>query len=1109
MISYKDRTIEVHNVFSNTSKTDKDLNLLKEGSLANAVVLCCPPNFLDQSAYGTVTDGKSGMLKEIDKNKNNQDYGYHYAISSKCDEKQFENKYKTDEYEYCIPRRIMKFYEGEVNGFAEIKDKNGNKVEPEKVCISVLLLPPSKNFVAYEFRTIMEVASLLHENKLTINDLYRSFDIKKETYGPFYMLDTDIWNKYKDLVDKFLSFLNANEDKDKSDLYSYINEQFKDDEHYIDGTCLTKIYNDVEIKMPAYESPFKEAAKAYTDDNKWQQIDSIIDEYVSKIFKDHTTDEQIQDYVNGFIQESNTNGGQVIEGSLQSKEQPTKNKLQYRINKITPFNDCKCMKATDQLQAEEKSEELKTEPIYPDLITPPGGSISVADGESISSVQSQSNTALTIEEFEKRQHTFNIADFDNISKNTTGRPINCEDEFPVDEQIKKLQKHGPKVKIDKITYDFTEDNHLRSPLGKTLAKNLNMIYDICTEQAKRTEKRLVLIENNLATVMRNLFRLSSRININCVYYGGQSVYGKYKCIRCLKDNRINDGAIVTLDQCLCCTRYEPIEGQVYAILDETGSNVSQVIDDIQMSYMSLEQYQTLNRNEQMYTEMNNANLKADSEDIPKQFIDDKWKDTDKEQEEKKKSDVVVTDEDENKAGNDETDSVYEHIEKSETAKDKTYKNGFEMKWDDVLLETQKENVNEYELENKELNKTITSEEKRKIGRAEFKDSREKNNQYEVLEYNIKNYEINGFGNSTEIGSGVIGNATEVRNKIVAYAQNAVKLQQEGKAGYSMGNRHNHDDKAINGKHYWDCSSLAESAYAAAGITGIGSTTVDEYSFDLRSAGGKLIPLANISEALPGDMVWFCRDGKAYNTEDDMQNVPYTNDSLLHHVAIYVGNNEFIEAQGRKRGIVQSSIEGRDVIGFGRPKALIDADAAASASSCGQVKLDDARLEKIAQGFEQELLVFTSQGKTTPLTGAGAYICQSAKKHNLSPLFCMGILGQESGFGTDGSNVSINNPFNIRKGAKGSTGEKNGWSVFPSIKEGIDAWTDLLSRYPQNFGCDMTNCYSVEQYYCPASDGNTPRKWSSGVYYFAKKIADLAGVDVDIQRGCEPLSGYEC
>ena len=277
--------------------------------------------------------------------------------------------------------------------------------------------------------------------------------------------------------------------------------------------------------MPAYESPFKEAAKAYTDDNKWQQIDSIIDEYVSKIFKDHTTDEQIQAYVNGFIQESNTNGGQVIEGSLQSKEQPTKNKLQYRINKITPFNDCKCMKATDQLQAEEKSEELKTEPIYPDLITPPGGSISVADGESISSVQSQSNTALTIEEFEKRQHTFNIADFDNISKNTTGRPINCEDEFPVDEQIKKLQKHGPKVKIDKITYDFTEDNHLRSPLGKTLAKNLNMIYDICTEQAKRTEKRLVLIENNLATVMRNLFRLSSRININCVYYGGQSVYG--------------------------------------------------------------------------------------------------------------------------------------------------------------------------------------------------------------------------------------------------------------------------------------------------------------------------------------------------------------------------------------------------------------------------------------------------------------------------------------------------------------------------------------------------------------------------------------------------------
>ena len=51
-----------------------------------------------------------------------------------------------------------------------------------------------------------------------------------------------------------------------------------------------------------------------------------------------------------------------------------------------------CERDFDTLIGNISPNSLEVEPIYPDLITPPGGSISVADGESISSVQSQSNT---------------------------------------------------------------------------------------------------------------------------------------------------------------------------------------------------------------------------------------------------------------------------------------------------------------------------------------------------------------------------------------------------------------------------------------------------------------------------------------------------------------------------------------------------------------------------------------------------------------------------------------------------------------------------------------------------------------------------------------------
>ena len=63
----------------------------------------------------------------------------------------------------------------------------------------------------------------------------------------------------------------------------------------------------------------------------------------------------------------------------------------------------------------------------------------------------------------------------------------------------------------------------------------------------------------------------------------------------MRDNRVQDGQIVQLDQCLSCTRYEPVYGQVYDIMNSIGSNVAAILDDTQMGYMSLDDYAEFSR----------------------------------------------------------------------------------------------------------------------------------------------------------------------------------------------------------------------------------------------------------------------------------------------------------------------------------------------------------------------------------------------------------------------------------------------------------------------------------------------------------------------------------
>lgn len=509
-----------------------------------------------------------------------------------------------------------------------------------------------------------------------------------------------------------------------------------------------------------------------------------------------------------------------------------------------------------------------------------------------SNVKPLSNV-LSLEELEKREKTFNIKDYKDAKKIVNGKPINNNDPYPVDDKIKELESHQPKLKIDEVNSKLHDCNHPGSVIGPAVAKNFAMVQDEIITLAKRTERRMVKVENILATMMRNIFRIGSRMNINCTYYGGQDVYGKYKTIRCLHDDRINDGQSMTLDQCMNCTRYEPILGQVYAILDENATNLSQVLDDIQMAYMTMDEYAKLTRTEEMHSERQYADITNNPAEQPKTFYDQ----------------------------NKEKDKTEQEVE------------GFKMDWTETQLETQRPNIAEYDIEGLTAKKPTIEDENQGTVEKEFKDTITENEEYETLKYNSEDYDFSNFGTSfSGIGdSGVTGTfgmgASELRNKIVEYANNAYQLCLDGKAGYSQAHRYSHLDNALNGISYWDCSSLVEGAYVSAGFTSIKGTTYDEFPACLPTVGGILLHVSEMDKAKPGDIV-FVTSQSPLPSADNMANATV---NQIYHVGIYVGEGYYIHASTSKeiltKQIKRSEVSNNSkIFAFGRPKELVEADA---------------------------------------------------------------------------------------------------------------------------------------------------------------------------------------
>lgn len=433
------------------------------------------------------------VLKDIEKkNTTENGYGYHYVLT--------QNK----SYKLCPDHKA-------INNIGKSLNYIGNNVfggKPNEKLISILLvILDNEDYEKTEKSFVYEIQRLLKANKLYTDNVWRAFDIAQDMPSPLHMLNLDIFKSYIGELNKFVPPpITGSEATEDSQTFNYV----KDVEY-------------PSISSVDFKSPFKKLA-----DDK----DVTINGYVTSIYYDNKGKEK--EYAAKF--KAWDKGLEAAKkpsstGEVHTKDLKTENNLQYTITNYPPSGSCGCARDFDSLDGTLNTRDTMVEPIYPDLITPPGANITIANGTSESAVPSSSNATLTPEEFENRQKRFSFDNFDEVKKETIGRPINCDDDFPVDEQIKKLEEHFPKVKIDKIRFKVEDTNHDGSFIGKALANNNAMIYDILSDISRRTEQRLVKIENNLSTVMRNLFRMSSRVNINCVYYGGQSVYGK-KILNC-------------------------------------------------------------------------------------------------------------------------------------------------------------------------------------------------------------------------------------------------------------------------------------------------------------------------------------------------------------------------------------------------------------------------------------------------------------------------------------------------------------------------------------------------------------------------------------------------
>lgn len=282
-----------------------------------------------------------------------------------------------------------------------------------------------------------------------------------------------------------------------------------------------------------------------------------------------------QDNTTSDVTKTSDDGKSTDKNTPEAKKEDQANK-DNKDNKDKKSEDAKVENNT--LSAQDKTPQKLNPPLYA------YDTINVDDcfnvGLPITSVAAYGSEAAKyqmtrMQSIAQRQIQFDPTKHDNAVKvPTPGMVPNHSDPFPTDLRIRDLELHMPRIVKESIKATEFELSTAKALL----------------EMGGDVEKRMVQVENHLSTVTRYLFRLASIIPINDMYYGGNTLYEKYRAIRQLTDDRVADGMQTQIDQYMTSTRIEPIIGQVYEILNQVGANLSVLLDNNQLSYSNMKHY---------------------------------------------------------------------------------------------------------------------------------------------------------------------------------------------------------------------------------------------------------------------------------------------------------------------------------------------------------------------------------------------------------------------------------------------------------------------------------------------------------------------------------------
>lgn len=1072
-----------------------------------------------------------------DRDKFNQKYGitqqYHYMLQ----QDKVEPGVEKTKIAFCLQDNDRHTY----------IDRALFNNESLKYCLSIALyMPPTvKTFLETEKQLIDNVARILHENGLNPNHLWREFDINRAE-SPVIYLDRIQWKKFLRELDKQVDWRYQNfgnvappKEVDGSKYKGFsaiplvdncpVKGEPREQSNTVKAIGKSDMVKITDYKVGWYriENPngwvkaeFLKLIIPPSDSNPTEAYITCGQYTDNHIPKPEIHNTMTQEEYEEYMKQGTPNNIEVYASQFEPYDKGlpeivwspitdddrmkaltqkvlTKNEvnINYAIVEGSTGDVDHCVVAAPEFNSIFKPQNTDVEPMYPDLIVPPKYTTSDLNIKDDKISLSAFSGAMTKEEEDKvaeqlfeKGYTFDPNLLKDKTKKSKGRPINYNDPYPYDDKIYELELHHPKVKIDEIESRIYACNHPGCPISQPLAKNFANQHNINVAQSVKTEQRLVRIENTLSMIMRNFARLASRMNVNCVYYGGQDNFGKYKSIRCLQDDRLHDGASVTIDQCLCCTRYEPIVGQIYEILDETGMNGSVLMDDMQMSYMSPEDFTNLNRVEKRSSEFAYADMSLPINDKPKTLIE-RWK---QEDHDNKIAEIKKT-----------TTNEAELKKKVDALKEDDYI--FKMNWAEEKLELQEPDIKKYPDEGlksqykykigdpgakevgqppvaqpidpfnpdikteKELDEKIafdlTSEET--ISKGDWSDTREKAETQELNKYSSEDYFFDGFATDLTLGSsnsttgagvGVIG--CDARNKMVEMAKKILQEGKDMKACYSQEFRTTNYDQP----HYgidtrishekikgYDCSSLVSCCYHYAGLSSLYNLTSHAQFAACKANGGETWEFneEGIKKALPGDIVHIFHNGGGG------------------HVAICIGDGKLIQACTKsyptrpdirmtelKDFAKDFSEGGAKAVGFGRPADLIAADKVAANTGAGGANPGNASFS----GNHHMTANMTTQQFIEALAPAAM---QGYKQFGLFASVCIAQAAEESGWGKSRLAYINNNLFGVKafaswKGDKVqySTGEGSGASAYrtnawfrsyPSIEAGIADRCNFITK----------------------------------------------------------------